>query len=582
MKRIIMICLLLVLSSTTWVSAAAIGPARVRYAEGDILFRTPDSDEWLPATVNTPLDEGDAFWCPAGSRAEIQLPDGSMVRLDGGSELLVLANEDGFTHLHLASGHLYLRTFQTTRENSLQIDADDTTVLPSARTRLRIDMLPNRLEDVAILKGSAYVEGSGGRTRVRAGEHILLEDGHSEIFPLKPVDNWEAWNADRDRTQSRSAKTDSYLPEELRGHAAELDANGSWVNVTEYGMVWRPTVIISNDWAPYRDGRWIWKGDDYVWLPYETWGWVPYHYGRWAVVSGFGWCWVPPVRGDVYWGPGYVGWYRTGSHVGWTPLAPGEVFYGHRNYGRHSMNITNININTSSVVYRNRTKTGGLTILPHNDFLRGKSAIHQPFRGSSVPVAVSAGSPRIQPLRETRMPIVKQTPPRVAPPRNEHRNSIEMRNRFPRVTPEPSAEKHRQQPAPVATAPAAPASRPALVKEKQVTFPVVAPAERTAPAVSVTSPHRTEQPRQNATPQVGSQSRPATVPSRTEERHGTTNAPTAHQTQTGAPQRTEQQRRVSATKDKPQKKVWKVTTPDNGGERDSRERDNRGRERKEK
>ena len=82
-----------------------------------------------------------------------------------GHSCFVLANEDGFMHLHLASGHLYLRTYQTTRDNSLQIDADDTTVLPSARTRLRIDMLPNSLEDVAIIKGSAYVEGNGNRTQ---------------------------------------------------------------------------------------------------------------------------------------------------------------------------------------------------------------------------------------------------------------------------------------------------------------------------------------------------------------------------------------------------------------------------------
>ena len=132
----------MLLSSTTWVWLPP-SDRSGSFAEGEILFRAPDSDEWLPASVNTPLDEGDAFWCPGGSRAEIQLPDGSMVRLDGGSQLLVLANEDGFIHLHLASGHLYLRTFQTTRENSLQIDADDTTVLPSARTRLRIDMLPS-------------------------------------------------------------------------------------------------------------------------------------------------------------------------------------------------------------------------------------------------------------------------------------------------------------------------------------------------------------------------------------------------------------------------------------------------------
>ena len=213
MKRIVCICLFVALVLPTWSLAAVIGPARISYVDGDIRFNSPDADEWLQVTVNTPLDEGDAVWCPEGSRVEIQLPDGTVVRLDGGSQLDILANEDGFMHLHLASGHLYLRTTQTTNENSLQIDADDTTVLPAARTRLRIDMLPNSLEDVAITKGSAYVEGNGNRTRVRAGEQILLEEGHSEVLQLNPADSWEIWNVDRDRAQSRSAKADPYLPD---------------------------------------------------------------------------------------------------------------------------------------------------------------------------------------------------------------------------------------------------------------------------------------------------------------------------------------------------------------------------------
>ena len=572
MKRIICMCLFVVFVLPTWSLAAAIGPARVSYVDGDVLFHSPDADEWLPATINTPLDEGDAVWCPDDSRVEIQLPDGTMVRLDGGSQLDLLANEDGFMHLHLASGHLYLKTAQTTGDNALQIDADDTTVLPSARSRLRIDMLPNSLEDVAITKGSAYVEGNGNRTRVRAGEQILLEEGHSETLPLNPADNWEIWNVDRDREQSRSARADSYLPDELRGNAAELNANGTWVSVPEYGTVWRPTVVVSADWAPYRDGRWIWRGDDYVWLSFEAWGWAPYHYGRWAVVSGFGWCWVPPVRGDVYWGPGYVGWYRTGSHVGWTPLAPGEVFYGRRNYGRHSVNITKVNINTSTVVYRNRTKPGGLTVLPQNDFLRGRPATALPSRKSSVFVSVSVGSPRIKPLRETRMPIVKQTPPRVAPPRIEHRDSRELRERFPRAAPVQAAEKRRQQAPPSVSVPAAPSGRTPQVREKKTSFPVVAPAERTPDKDKLPSqtkpPRRDErQPAQPARPvQPAQPTVPVSQPQQPDRQQGNDRRqgdrpqqavprPVTPVTQSpppvsvSAPQRTEQPRRATTPAD---------------------------------
>ena len=613
MKRIIHICLFVLLALPTWSLASAIGPARVSYLNGEILFRSPDAEEWLPATVNTPLDEGDALWCPNDSRVEIQLPDGSIVRLDGGSQLDLLANEDGFMHLHLASGHLYLRTAQVTRENSLQIDSDDTTVLPSARTRLRIDMLPNRLEDVAILKGSAYVEGNGDRTQVRAGEHILLEEGHSEILSLAPADSWELWNLDRDLAQSRSGKANSYLPEELRGHAAELDANGRWVNVPEYGMVWRPTVLFSGEWAPYRSGRWIWKDDDYVWLSAEEWGWVPYHYGRWTVVSGLGWCWVPPVRGDVYWGPGYVGWYRTGSQIGWTPLAPGEPFYSHRNYGRNSINITNITINSNTVVYRNRSYRGGVTVLPQNDFLSGRSAVQQSSRNSSPSVSVSVGSPRIQPLRETRMPIVRQTPPRVAPPRIEHRDSRELRERFPRVAPAPAPDRRRPQAAPAASLPAPPSNRTPQVREKQLPHSV-APGERpprqeqhqpqstapqhddrrqetvppratsqpappvtqSLPPVSGSAPQRSEQPRRAATTPADNQKHPAVT------QPGTPAVPPKSAAQPAAPQQAGKPQQQAAPKDVQPRKVWKVTTPEKTNEKDPHEKDPRGNERRER
>lgn len=416
--------------------AGVVAPARLLMMDGDILFRTPESDEWLPAAINTPLDEGDSIWFPQDSRGEIQLSDGTIVRLDAGSQLDFIANEDGFTHLHLTSGKLYLRTSQTMTKDSLQIDADDTTVVPAARTRLRIDMLPNSQEEIAIFKGSAYLQGSGSRTTVRSGEVISLEESHQQISPLNPPDNWETWNKAQDLLQSRSAKASTPLPDELKNYAQELNTSGRWEQVEDYGMVWRPTIIVADDWAPYRLGRWIWKNDDYIWVSYESWGWAPYHFGRWTFISGFGWCWIPPTRGDIYWGPGYVGWHRNGSEIGWTPLAPGEFFYGRRHYGKYSININITNVNKTTVVYRNKNFRGGLTIVGQNDFLRGRIGSNSTTHNSSISGSISIGSPKIQPLRETRMPIVKQTMPRIVPPRTNHSDNKELRIHFPRIIPQ--------------------------------------------------------------------------------------------------------------------------------------------------
>ncbi|HIJ80097.1 MAG TPA: hypothetical protein HPP76_00145 [Desulfuromonadales bacterium] len=563
----------------TFSSAAVIEPARIRMVDGEVLFHTPDSTEWLPAAVNTPLDEGDTIWCPAGSKTEIQLAGGTLVRLDGGSQLDLLANEEGFAHLHLASGKLYARTAQNVAEKSLQIDADDTTVLPAARTRLRIDMLPNSQEDVAIFKGSAYVEGNGARTNVRAGEHIALEEGHSELLTLNPPDDWERWNSERDRSQTYSTKNESWLPEELRGHSGELAANGRWERTGEYGMVWRPTVILSDDWAPYTDGRWVWKGKDYVWVSYETWGWTPYHYGRWAVIGRLGWCWVPPAPGDIFWGPGYVGWYRTGSHIGWTPLAPGEVFYGYGNYGRHSLNLTTSQIKPGiTVVYRNRAARGGLVLLPHDDFLRGNVVVARPSNTvrQTPTVSISIGSPRIQPVRESHMPVVRRSSVASTPPRVVRRDASELRQRFPRVNPDSSPQRNNrhQTPAAIVTSPPTTTQPPASNSASPGVTPTTTPLRDTVRQ----QPSPVSNQRQ---PSGIQQQSPALQPPQSQSpRSDTVRRTATGQTQETNTQQRDQERRRTVPAGANVKKVWRVVTPENGREKEIKGTE--GRERRER
>lgn len=560
MQRILWIVFMLFIAiPPSWSLAGVISPARVHQQVGDAYFRTPSDTDWLPVAINTPLDEGDSVWCPDGSRLEIQLNDGSLIRIDGGSTMEMLAVEEGFTQIHLSAGRMYVHTVSNVKERSLQIDAEDTTVLPASRTRLRIDMLSNSEEDVSIFKGSAYVEGNGSRTRVRAGEQIALEEGHNEFLALNPPDDWERWNLDRDRGIIRSSRSEAYLPEEIRGYAGELDASGEWVRVPDYGMVWRPTVILADDWAPYRSGRWIWKGDDYVWISYENWGWAPYHYGRWVVVGGRGWCWVPPSRGDVYWGPGYVGWYRTGDRVGWTPLAPGETYYGHRSYGRNSVNInvTTINVRNTTVVYRNSRVRGGMTMVPQNDFLRGRT-VNTPIGGRNAalpPAAISVGSPRIKPIRESRMPVVKAIPPRVAPPEVKRVAPQEMRQRFPRInpsapaaTPAPARTPKTATPAPVATPQVrdrknAPAGQPTV--QPQPAGRTTAPAETRAPA----SPGTQGRGERRSTP-------PVTAPA-----VKTAPAMQAPPQSSPAPNAGQNRRATPSPQAQP-RKVWNVTAPE--------------------
>jgi len=92
--------------------------------------------------------------------------------------------------------------------------------------------------------------------------------------------------------------------------------------------------------SPFQYGYWAWRNGIYCWVPREPWGWISFHYGRWVHTSNHGWAWVPPPRQGIIWNPGAVAWNISSSHVSWIPLAPGEIYYGRRDYGPQSVNIT--------------------------------------------------------------------------------------------------------------------------------------------------------------------------------------------------------------------------------------------------
>ena len=104
----------------------------------------------------------------------------------------------------------------------------------------------------------------------------------------------------------------------------DLSQYGQWVDMENYGAVWRPNKV-AEDWRPYTDGRWVPTDDGNVFESEEPWGWATYHYGNWMPTENNGWVWVPGRT----WYPSTVEW-RTSpenepvdtSYVGWAPTPP--------------------------------------------------------------------------------------------------------------------------------------------------------------------------------------------------------------------------------------------------------------------
>ncbi|MBI5444249.1 MAG: FecR domain-containing protein [Deltaproteobacteria bacterium] len=351
--------------------AASLGHMRVSYLVGEVLVKTLEAGEWGLVWSNSPLAEGDQIWVPEGGKVELQLDTGTYVRLDGSSALHVLSLDRDSAQFYLSQGRSYV-SFDGPEGGVLQLDAPHVSSRVGSRAVFRVEAA-DAATRVYVYKGYVETENDAGKGRVNAGEMLAATETGEILSPLGSPDEWAGWNKDRDGRVAEIDGAAAYLPPELSPFADELEENGRWVTVHEYGNVWSPSEALSPGWVPYRHGRWIWRGGEYVWLGYEPWGWAPYHYGRWAFVPRLGWCWVPPPHGEVYWSPGYVSWVRTPEYVAWVPLAPGETYYGRGHYGSHSVNVARSTVTRvrPRAVSRNVQVADAVTVVDRASFRRG-------------------------------------------------------------------------------------------------------------------------------------------------------------------------------------------------------------------
>jgi len=420
MKTLRIVPLLLVLALTpVFAFSAEYGRARIGFLSGDVQIQTTDIPGWLPASTNTPLREGDRLWVPQGGKTEVQVLGGALIRLNAFSSLDTLSLDGESIQFYLNSGHAYINN-RSYGIDSIQIDTPLSSIVCRDDSLVMIDVAERGATEISVLKGEAYAETRNGKIRIPAGNTLLIrEDLRAEFYPLAAGGEWEAWNRARDRMLARAGESLHYLPNELDEYAYDLDTNGRWINTADYGYVWTPSVSISLNWAPYRDGRWAWMGGNYIWISYEPWGWAPYHYGRWAFLGGRGWCWVPPRHGAAHWGPGYVGWVHTPTYVSWVPLAPGDTYYGYGDYGPGSVNINTINISIINVHrhYRNIDARNAVTAMHRDTFFHGRRTdfrLHEnPFKERNVGFGPP---PVVKPDRTSASPVIRTIPVAKLPP----------------------------------------------------------------------------------------------------------------------------------------------------------------------
>ncbi len=332
-------------------SGPALGVARVSVVRGDIATRRGDSGDWIAATANMPVVEGDAIQSTGNSRAEVQMDRGNFVRIGEDSEVLLRELASKRFRVQVVHGAALYSELERS-EADVDIETPLAAVRPMEAGRYKVTVSPTETL-IEVRKGKAEIAFQNSTTTLAKGQAMTVRPGASgeaafEIGRASSADQLDKWAADRDRTVQRAASY-QYVSRDIYG-AGDLDRHGIWRFVASLGYCWFPRVAAS--WVPYRQGRWIWL--DYygwTWVGSEPWGWAPYHWGRWQRHKTHGWGWYPgtPWLRHV-WRPALVSF--VGFHpvvrppvwsgfagIGWVPLAPGERYfpwYGRGYYGGSS------------------------------------------------------------------------------------------------------------------------------------------------------------------------------------------------------------------------------------------------------
>ncbi|HQR47400.1 MAG TPA: FecR family protein, partial [Thermoanaerobaculia bacterium] len=299
----------------------------VSYAGPDVALLSTASDEEA-ARLNTPVLSGDRIVTGSGSRAEVVLASGNVVRIDLKTELRfdrmsrTYESDDDRDLLVLFRGAVAAEIrAPEAGERAFRLDTDDATVVVEGRGLVRVDA-SRRGTEIWVLAGEAEVAGRGGQVVVGAGQYaFVLGDGEIEAENYDPPRDRFTRFVDERRDRHPQGGGAQWVSSEYdyESSLADFDDNGSWVYASSAGgWCWRPSVAA--DWRPYTYGSWRWTPAGLTWVSYEPWGWLPYHYGTWWWENPHGWVWSP---GAAY-APAWVYWSYTPSYVGWCPMG----YYG--------------------------------------------------------------------------------------------------------------------------------------------------------------------------------------------------------------------------------------------------------------
>ena len=374
--------------------------ARLNYIQGSISFQPGGETDWVQANPNRPLTTGDNLWADKNSRGELHIGSSS-IRIGSETGITFLNLDDRTVQIQLAQGSMNVFVRRLDGGDAFEIDTPNLAFTLQRPGEYRVDVDPNgNATSITVRAGEGEATGGGSDYHMDSGDRATFSGTDTLTYDGGQAgggDEFDAWCRSRDDREEHS-QSSRYVSRDVIGYD-DLDDNGEWRNVPDYGYVWFPTRVAAG-WAPYRYGHWVWVAPwGWTWVEDEPWGFAPFHYGRWAEVGG-GWCWVPgPVVVRPVYAPAlvvFVGGPRFGMSVSfggggggvaWFPLGPREVYVPpYRTSVRYVqnvnvtnttvnvVNVTNVynNVNVNKVTYMHQNNVQAVTAVSHDTFVNAR------------------------------------------------------------------------------------------------------------------------------------------------------------------------------------------------------------------
>jgi hypothetical protein len=290
---------LLLIAITVVAEPSHVRIVRLSVQQGKVEIDRNAGQGFEKAIENMPIVEGTKLRTGDNGSAEVELEDGTVVRLasdsqvefpqlalDAGNKLTTVALDKGTAYFDIRhKGHDVITLALPDRKIDLGRSAHFRASLGSDQVRL------------SVFSGDLKLDEKGQNVTVKKNETVALDLNDSHYQMAKGIDPLvsDSWDHDRMQYQEAYANDVAVPTGPLSPYYGWSDLNyyGGWYSVPGYGTLWQPYNMYAG-WSPYGTGAWAWyPGPGWTWVSGYPWGWLPYRYGNWQFIPGWGWAWQP-------------------------------------------------------------------------------------------------------------------------------------------------------------------------------------------------------------------------------------------------------------------------------------------------